>query len=119
MKPVETWLNADGHEHRSSAPPLLSDNLNELTRRFGFGGPNMVVSTACSSGLTAIIEAAMLVQTGQAKQMLVCAADIANGFIQDWFRGRAAAADSSMALLRNACRYFRPYKWHCCAVSPQ
>ena len=99
MQPVETWLNADSQEYRSSAPPLLSDNLNKLTQRFGFGGPKMVVSTACSSGLTAIIEAAMLVQTGQAKQMLVCAADIANGFIQDGF-------NALKAISKTRCRPF-------------
>lgn len=90
MQPVETRLNSDKSEHPSSAPPLLTDDLNILAQRFGFGGPKMVVSTACSSGLTAIIEAAMMVQSGQAKQMLVCAADIAGGFIQDGFHALKA-----------------------------
>ena len=94
MQKVETWLNTDDPDHRSSPPPLLSDNLNKLAQQFGFGGPKTVVSTACSSGLAAIIEAAMLVQTGQARQMVVCAADIAGGFIQDGFHALKAISKS-------------------------
>lgn len=92
MEPVEAWLNADDQNKQPSIPPLLSDSLRLLADQFGLAGPKMVVSTACSSGLTALIDAAMMVQAGEAKQMVVCAADIAGGFIQDGFKSLKAIA---------------------------
>ena len=99
MHLVEAWMNSDSQPHGPSAPPLLSDNVNVLARQFGLGGPTMVVSTACSSGLTAIIEAAMLVESQLVKQMIVCAADVAGGFIQDGFY-------ALKAITRTQCRPF-------------
>lgn len=94
MEPVETWLDLDGQNQQPPFPPLLSDSLQTLADQFGLAGPKMVVSTACSSGLTALIEAAMMVQMGEARQMIVCAADIAGGFIQDGFQSLKAITPS-------------------------
>ena len=99
MHLFETWLNFGSRSQWLSAPPLLSDNVHVLARRFGLGGPKMVVSTACSSGLTAIIEAAMMVGSQAVNQMVVCAADVAGGFVQDGFH-------ALKAITRTRCRPF-------------
>ena len=99
MQRVEAWLNSNSAEHGASIPPQLSDNVHALARRFGLGGPQMVISTACSSGLTAIIEAAMMIESRAVKQMVVCAADVAGEFIQDGFC-------ALKAITRTRCRPF-------------
>ncbi len=99
MQPVEAWLNSRGPDGGSAAPPMLSDNVHALARRFGLGGPQMVISTACSSGLTAIIEAAVMIQSREVQRMVVCAADVAGGFIQDGFY-------ALKAITRTQCRPF-------------
>jgi 3-oxoacyl-(acyl-carrier-protein) synthase len=97
--PVEAWLNAGSQQDTGSPPPVLSDAARLLGDEFGLGGPRMVVSTACSSGLTALIEAALLVRTGTIKRMVVCAADIAGGFIHDGF-------NALRAITKSRCRPF-------------
>lgn len=99
MQGVEAWLNSSNAKHGASTPPLLSDNVHALARRFGLGGPQSVISTACSSGLTAIIEAAMMIESQEVKQVVVCGADVAGGFIQDGFH-------ALKAITRTRCRPF-------------
>jgi 3-oxoacyl-(acyl-carrier-protein) synthase len=99
MRPVENWLNGAGDQLNSKPPPLLSEQLQIVKTRYALGGPHLLVSTACSSGLTAIIEAAMIIQAGEAMRMVVCGADIADGFIRDGF-------NALKAITKSGCRPF-------------
>lgn len=90
MAALETWMNADMTSGTNLTPPLLADSVDKLADEFGLSGPRLVISTACSSGLTALIEAAMMVQSGEVRRMLVCGADVACGFVRDGFNALKA-----------------------------
>jgi 3-oxoacyl-(acyl-carrier-protein) synthase len=59
------------------------------------GGPVYTVSTACSSGLVAMIEAAITLTGGEASQMIALAADESTSFVHDGFRSLKAIAATS------------------------
>jgi 3-oxoacyl-[acyl-carrier-protein] synthase II len=92
--PVEAWLHraCDGAELRELSPPLHMDRspyvvgglhptglceiASELANRLGFGlGPRMTLSAACASGIQALIRAAIMVESGEARRALVVAAE--------------------------------------------
>ena len=53
-------------------PNLISNNINI---KYGFTGPSTMLSNACSTGLYSIIMGCMLIETGQADNMIVGAFD--------------------------------------------
>lgn len=70
---VENWLEPPGDVRRRTIG--LGDIGAALARQFSLRGPRLTVSAACASGLHALIRAAMLIQSGEARQALVVAAE--------------------------------------------
>jgi hypothetical protein len=67
-------------------PPSLEQPLEKLLSTYGIAGPSYVISTACTSGLVALIDSALLLLDGEAEEMVALAADVAGDFVQDGFR---------------------------------
>ena len=108
----EAWLDQTirGAAQLDQAPPDLHTDALGLANGRGLGGPVYAVSTACTSGLTALIDAALLLNfpagvtptdgsTGDKDggqnsptAMMVVAADAAGGFVCDGFRALKALA---------------------------
>ena len=70
-----------------------------IADRLGVSTPPIVLSNACISGLLALIEASMLLRSGECNHVLVLAADILSDFILSGFR-------SLLALSAGVCRPF-------------
>ncbi len=91
---LETWLDQAGEGrppgHFASSPPLITDCAHAIARQYGLGGPILAVSTACTSGLSGLMEAALMVESGAERRMIVLAVDIAGEFIVDGFRALKA-----------------------------
>jgi 3-oxoacyl-[acyl-carrier-protein] synthase II len=66
---VEDWLAG------APAPTGLADIAERVATSFGLYGPRLTVSAACASGLHALIRGAMMVRSGEARQVLVVAAE--------------------------------------------
>jgi 3-oxoacyl-[acyl-carrier-protein] synthase II len=66
---VEDWLN--GHVW----PTGLADVAAAITALNCLRGPRLTVSAACASGLLALIRGALLIRFGEARQVLVVAAE--------------------------------------------
>ncbi|NNM88104.1 MAG: hypothetical protein HKL95_06260, partial [Phycisphaerae bacterium] len=97
---IEAWMAASRQGKRiDPVPELLSDSLNLVARKFGFGGPCYVVSTACTSGLTALIEAGELLAGGMVSEVVVVAAETITDFTCSGFQ-------ALKALTKTACRPF-------------
>ena len=75
--PVENWL---------SPPPALSDVkgpidfglsrvASEVARALDLHGPRLTISTACASGLHALIRGVLMIEAGEANRVLVVAAE--------------------------------------------
>ncbi len=100
---LQHWLDLSGGFARDAAspgnPPSLMDCAQNLAAEFGLGGSCAVVSTACTSGLSGLIEAAMMVDAGQQTEIVVLAVDIASLFVCDGFT-------ALKALAAQACRPF-------------
>ncbi len=77
----EQWIRSDG----IAPPPVLASAARKIADAAGVSGPSYCVSTACSSGLAAIIEAALIIRSGQMRRVTVCGADIASPFVHDGF----------------------------------
>ncbi len=77
----EQWIRHDA----PGPPPILATAARQLADAAGVAGPSYCVSTACSSGLVAIIESAILIKSGQMKRVLACGADMASSFVRDGF----------------------------------
>jgi 3-oxoacyl-[acyl-carrier-protein] synthase II len=96
--PVESWLSPSHRKQRAELLPLSKGDgtgkgpsrLSDLNSRVDFGlaecateiaialgltGPRLTVSAACASGLHALIRGAMLIQSGEARRVLVVAAE--------------------------------------------
>jgi 3-oxoacyl-[acyl-carrier-protein] synthase II len=66
---VEDWLAGD-------VPAAgLGDVAAEVARAMNLQGPRMTVSAACTSGLHALVRGAMMIQAGEALQVLVVAVE--------------------------------------------
>ncbi|HVX86655.1 MAG TPA: beta-ketoacyl synthase N-terminal-like domain-containing protein [Phycisphaerae bacterium] len=96
------WMRAaDAATPAPDAPPTLGSSLAELLDACNLHDtPAWVVSTACSSGLVALIDAAIAVQQGQLSRVLVAAADVHDAFTRDGFHALKALSPSG------ACRPF-------------
>lgn len=66
---IEDWLNGD------VSACGLADIAEHVSRGLGIEGPRLTVSAACASGLGALIRGAMMIQSGEAGQVLVVAAE--------------------------------------------
>ncbi len=100
---LQRWLDQSGGLSPSSAKlsdaPGLSDCARNLAAEFDLGGGCAAISTACTSGLSGLIEAAMMVHSGQHNEIIVLAVDIASAFVHDGFA-------SLKALSPQVCRPF-------------
>jgi len=81
------WMRAaDGKEGASLGPvPTLGQEAGRIALEAGLGGPAWVVSTACTSGLVALIDAAIGVLDGEAARMATVGVDVVGGFVRDGF----------------------------------
>jgi 3-oxoacyl-[acyl-carrier-protein] synthase II len=66
---VEDWLEGD------LSPSGLAHIGTAISASTGLRGPRLTVCAACASGLHALIRGAMMVQSGEARQVLVVAAE--------------------------------------------
>jgi 3-oxoacyl-[acyl-carrier-protein] synthase II len=79
--PIERWMTAPpvgayGTNEVGSVAMGLHEVCQSLAREYRFGyGPRATLSSACASGLHALIQATMLLQSGVAKRALVVAAE--------------------------------------------
>jgi 3-oxoacyl-[acyl-carrier-protein] synthase II len=75
--PVESWLQGPITPAGGSDPVFgLAEVSTTLASALRLGaGPRLTLSAACSSGLHALIRAAMLVRSGEARRALVIAAE--------------------------------------------
>jgi 3-oxoacyl-[acyl-carrier-protein] synthase II len=68
---IETWM-----QFKAGLRLGLSEIDFELARSFHFaGGPRLTISSACSSGLHALLRAAMAIECGEARRALVVAVE--------------------------------------------
>jgi 3-oxoacyl-[acyl-carrier-protein] synthase II len=78
---VEHWIaDASGMEAGTDAPAGLptsglADIAGAVAARFALRGPCLTVSAACASGLHALARGAMLIRSGEARRVLVVAAE--------------------------------------------
>lgn len=70
---VAGWLDPAGDVARRSLG--LADIAVAVAETCGLGGPRLTVSAACASGLHALIRGAMMIRSGEARQVLVVAAE--------------------------------------------
>ncbi len=97
---IEAWMAALRQGSRiDPVPELMSDSLQAVTHQFGFGGPCYVLSTACTSGLTALIEAGELLAGGVVSEVVVVAAETITDFTHSGFQ-------ALKALTKTTCRPF-------------
>ncbi len=68
--PVEDWLHANG-----SCCEGLGAIATDIARELDLRGPRLTISTACSSGLHALIRGAMMIMHGEASRVLVVASE--------------------------------------------
>jgi 3-oxoacyl-[acyl-carrier-protein] synthase II len=75
--PVEEWLKAPSTLSDLEAPGSfgLGQVATDLARELDLVGPRLTLSSACVSGLHALIRAAMLIGSGEARRVLVVAAE--------------------------------------------
>lgn len=66
---VEDWLT------ERPAPAGLADIAAHVAASLGLHGPRLTVSAACASGLHALIRGAIMIRSGEARQVLVVAAE--------------------------------------------
>ncbi len=94
------WMRSvDAGEESPGAVPTLGGSLALVRDSQVFGSPSYGVSTACTSGLAAIIESAMLILDGEADAMVAVGADVAGDFVSDGFQALRAISPT-------ACRPF-------------
>ena len=66
---VEDWLSG------TVSPDGLGDIAGSVASALGLSGPRLTVSAACASGLHALARGAMMIRSGEARQVLVVAAE--------------------------------------------
>ena len=66
---VEDWLGV------RPTPSGLADIAEQVATAFELRGARLTVSAACASGLLALVRAAMMIRAGEARQVLVVAAE--------------------------------------------
>jgi 3-oxoacyl-[acyl-carrier-protein] synthase II len=70
---VENWLDTAGAVARRQVG--LGDIAAGVAEALGFQGPRLTVSAACASGLHALIRGAMMIESGEVRQVMVVAAE--------------------------------------------
>ena len=93
------WMRDADAGVAQAEPPTLNTALQMIRDPNIFGGPSYVISTACTSGLVALIESAILVADGEADAMVALGADAAGDFVRDGFHALRAISPT-------ACRPF-------------
>ena len=73
--PVEDWLGARESEAPAEPGFGLAQVATDVARECQIFGPRLTISTACASGLHALIRGAMMIRAGEAKRVLVVAAE--------------------------------------------
>ncbi|HSZ54507.1 MAG TPA: beta-ketoacyl synthase N-terminal-like domain-containing protein [Tepidisphaeraceae bacterium] len=75
--PVESWLAPPSRLSDVMGPIDfgLSRVASDVAAALGIGGPRLTVSTACASGLHALIRGVLMIETGEAHRVLVVAAE--------------------------------------------
>ncbi|HEY4329589.1 MAG TPA: beta-ketoacyl synthase N-terminal-like domain-containing protein [Phycisphaerae bacterium] len=77
-------------------PPTLGAQASQWASELGIGGQSRTVSTACSSGLVALIDAAFDVLENDVKQTVVVGIDVAGDFVRDGFKSLKAISPSGL-----------------------
>ena len=72
--PVADWLDSSGQAGGGAGLGLSAPAVH-LARRLKIGGPCVTLSAACSSGLHALIHAALLIRSGRVRRALVVAVE--------------------------------------------
>jgi 3-oxoacyl-[acyl-carrier-protein] synthase II len=73
---IECWISNDASLRNPPLETGLSQIDTELARHFHFGpGPRLTISAACSSGLHALLRAALAIQSGEVRRALVVAVE--------------------------------------------
>jgi 3-oxoacyl-[acyl-carrier-protein] synthase II len=73
---IEAWMQFAAPDVHPGLGYGLSEIDFELARSFHFaGGPRLTISSACSSGLHALLRAAMAIERGEARRALVVAVE--------------------------------------------
>jgi 3-oxoacyl-[acyl-carrier-protein] synthase II len=75
--PVESWLNPPSPSSDLRGPMEfgLSRVATDVAQALQIRGPRITVSTACASGLHALIRGVLMIQAGEARRVLVVAAE--------------------------------------------
>ena len=75
--PIEDWLKPPSRlsDVQHPADFGLAGPASDIARELGITGPRLTLSAACASGLHALIRGAMLIQSGEARRVLVVAAE--------------------------------------------
>ena len=74
--------------------PTLDEDTAALARHAGVLGPAYCISTACTSGLSALIEAAELINTRAASECIAMGADVVSDFVCDGFKALRALSNT-------------------------
>jgi 3-oxoacyl-[acyl-carrier-protein] synthase II len=73
---IEAWMQVKAPDVHPGLRYGLSEIDFELARSFHFaGGPRLTISSACSSGLHALLRAGMAIERGEARRALVVAVE--------------------------------------------
>jgi len=73
---IESWMGNDTPNVYPGLVCGLSQIAADLSREFKFGnGPRLTISSACSSGLHALLRAAMAIESGEIRRALVVAVE--------------------------------------------
>ncbi|MGD0769584.1 MAG: beta-ketoacyl synthase N-terminal-like domain-containing protein [Tepidisphaeraceae bacterium] len=73
---IESWMQFVAPDVHPGLLHGLSEIDVDLARSFHFGtGPRLTISSACSSGLHALLRAAMAIECGEARRVLVVAVE--------------------------------------------
>jgi 3-oxoacyl-[acyl-carrier-protein] synthase II len=73
---IEAWMQSEAPHVHAGLRHGLSEIDFELARSLSFGtGPRLTISSACSSGLHALLRAAMAIEQGEARRALVVAVE--------------------------------------------
>lgn len=77
---------------RGAGMATLGAEAARLAVTAGIGGMVYAVSTACSSGLAAMIDASIALMDGEMREMIVLAGDESTSFVHDGFRALRAVS---------------------------
>lgn len=84
---VEALTVSPSHDDAALPPSASADMLDG---QLGLDGHPLVVDNACISGLSALIVASRLLQSGECKSVIVCGAEVQSAFIVSGFQALKA-----------------------------